>query len=170
MLELSVGLGYVTRSASGISVYDFSDPIEPVLRATYNTTDRAIAVAVSGSLVMVSDFSALLGLEFDPDTSVNPLAPAGPFALTSHPNPFNPRTDISFELSRAQAIVVEIFDASGRRLRTLASGHFAAGRHRIAFDGLDGRGRALSSGVYFARVAGTAQPGGIDAVKLVLMR
>lgn len=72
--------------------------------------------------------------------------------LGSHPNPFNPRTTIVFSLPEAGEARLQLFDASGRRVRSLAARHFAAGRHAIDWDGRDGQGHALASGVYHCRV------------------
>lgn len=63
------------------------------------------------------------------------------------PNPFNPRAEIRFELARRGAIRLEIFDAAGRRVRTLADAVLDAGAHRRVLDGA-----GLASGVYRVRL------------------
>jgi len=68
------------------------------------------------------------------------------------PNPFNPRTVIRFELAAASPVAVRIYDLRGRRLATLADGPRPAGVHRIAWDGRDHRGAAVSSGTYLYAV------------------
>ena len=65
-----------------------------------------------------------------------------------HPNPFNPRTTISFDLAKAGAVHVEVYDARGRRLRSLFEGQLTAGPHELHWDGRDENGNALASGVY----------------------
>ncbi|GAB4377248.1 MAG: hypothetical protein Kow0042_24680 [Calditrichia bacterium] len=37
---------------------------------------------------------------------------------------------------------LEIYDISGRRIRTLAQGRYPAGSHRVVWDGTDSRGKA----------------------------
>jgi len=44
---------------------------------------------------------------------------------------------------------VAVFDASGRRVRTLLSETMAAGRHPLAWDGAEASGVAAPAGVYF---------------------
>lgn len=66
------------------------------------------------------------------------------------PNPFNPRTAISFELpggspSRAR---LAVYDVSGRLVRVLADGVLAAGAHVAYWGGDDHSGRAMPSGTY----------------------
>ncbi len=78
--------------------------------------------------------------------------------LGNSPNPFNPRTDISFELPAPGPVILEIFDVTGRRVRRLISGdRYAAGSHQVAWDGNDDSGKAQSSGIYLYRVHATGQ-------------
>ena len=62
---------------------------------------------------------------------------------------------------------VEIYDVAGRKVRTLASGVDGAGIHVLSWDGRDGQGYELASGVYFlsSRAAGRSHP-----LKVVLIR
>jgi hypothetical protein len=72
--------------------------------------------------------------------------------LPVNPNPFNPSTTISFTLPSLGMAILIIYDISGRKVRELASGTLQIGRHSILWDGRDDSGRAVSSGVYFARL------------------
>jgi|GEM_PF-2831458 len=82
------------------------------------------------------------------------------------PNPFNPRTMIRFE-SPGGSILLEIIDLAGRRVRTLSNGTVTAGSHDVIWDGKDGAGRGVGSGIYLARLRGT---GGARSQKVVLLR
>ncbi|MBK8167677.1 MAG: lamin tail domain-containing protein [bacterium] len=73
-------------------------------------------------------------------------------AVRAVPNPFNPQTEIRFELGKAQDVGVVIFDVRGRRVRTLHEGPLAAGHVALRWDGRDDNGARLPSGVYSARV------------------
>lgn len=73
------------------------------------------------------------------------------------PNPFNPRTTFAFDLPREAQVDVALFDARGRRVRTLAQGVREAGAHRVIWNGTDDQGHAVSSGVYFLRMEGAGQ-------------
>ncbi|MGH3055511.1 MAG: FlgD immunoglobulin-like domain containing protein, partial [Gaiellaceae bacterium] len=50
-----------------------------------------------------------------------------------------------------------LYDALGRRVRTLASGTHPAGEQTLRWDGSDDAGRAVSSGLYFARFDGAGR-------------
>ena len=75
--------------------------------------------------------------------------------LPAAPNPFNPRTTIRFELDRDDDVALGIFDAMGRRIRTLAAARFVAGRHSRSWGGRDDRGSPVGSGVYLIRLSGS---------------
>ena len=63
------------------------------------------------------------------------------------PNPFNPRTTISYFLAEETNVTLEIFDVSGKRVVTLVNGNEEIGQHVVDFDASQ-----LSSGVYFYRL------------------
>ena len=70
----------------------------------------------------------------------------------NQPNPFNPSTRIPFATSERGHVTLAIYDARGRRVRTLIDGAMPAGKHSVDWDGRDDRGVAQSSGVYFCRM------------------
>jgi len=59
---------------------------------------------------------------------------------------------IRFELDREGAARVDVYDLSGRHVRTLVDGHFDAGEHQTAWRGRDGAGHLVASGVYLLRL------------------
>lgn len=82
-------------------------------------------------------------------------------------NPGQIPLTVGFDLPTAQSIRLTVFDSQGQRLRVLAAGAFAAGRHKVQWDGAaDGSGR-VGNGVYFVRFE--AGPRSAQA-KLVLMK
>lgn len=66
------------------------------------------------------------------------------------PNPFNPSTRLRFELDSDEPFELYVTDARGRRVRTLLRGGGTPGTHDVVFDGRDGHGRLLASGIYRA--------------------
>jgi len=86
----------------------------------------------------------------EPDLTDVPLTPA--FALLgAWPNPFNPQTSIWFETARGGPVALTLYDLAGRRLLERAV-EAAPGRQAIRWDGRDGQGKALASGVYLFQV------------------
>ncbi len=98
-------------------------------------------LAVSGTTPGIS------GIEWEPVT-----AQPATLLMQNAPNPFGPRTMIAFQLAADQEISLQVFDATGRLMRTLADGARRAGLHRIGWDGADAAGQLAASGVYFCRL------------------
>ncbi len=89
------------------------------------------------------------------------------YKLGAHPNPFNPRTSIFFDMPKAGYVTLDVFDVTGRHVRTLLRGNYDAGRHQFEWDGLGSGGRPVSSGVYFV-VFG--RDGGSQKLKVTLVK
>jgi flagellar basal-body rod modification protein FlgD len=53
----------------------------------------------------------------------------------------------------ASSVALQVLDASGKAVRTIAAGQQGRGLHQVAFDGLDDEGRRLPTGAYTYRVA-----------------
>ncbi len=60
-------------------------------------------------------------------------------------------TTINFGTATAERVKIQVFDVSGRLIRTLADRRFAAGEYRLTWDGIDNANRAAARGVYFVR-------------------
>ena len=74
--------------------------------------------------------------------------------LANYPNPFNPETWIPYQLSKPSGVRISIHAADGKLIRVLELGHLPAGRYhsksRAAYwDGRNGLGESVASGVYF---------------------
>ncbi|MDZ4745979.1 MAG: T9SS type A sorting domain-containing protein [bacterium] len=68
------------------------------------------------------------------------------------PNPFTTSTAITFNAPGTKKVNVEIFDAIGVKVATLASEVFTAGRHTIDWNGTS-NGTSMSSGLYTVRIS-----------------
>lgn len=79
--------------------------------------------------------------------------PSQPKLLGNWPNPARANTRISFLLpaSVQGKVSLGIYDANGRRLRSLDRG-FTPGMNEVLWDGADEGGRPVRSGVYFYRL------------------
>jgi hypothetical protein len=76
------------------------------------------------------------------------VPPAGTVLVGNHPNPFNPRTTISFELAEETRVRVAVHDVTGARVATLVDGLRPAGANDLLWDGTDDAGRELPAGLY----------------------
>lgn len=72
------------------------------------------------------------------------------FALgQNYPNPFNPSTRIPYEIFRSGSVELDIFDTTGRCVRTLVNEFKSGGVYCIEWDGTEKNGSNVSSGIYF---------------------
>jgi flagellar hook assembly protein FlgD len=62
---------------------------------------------------------------------------------------------------------VSVFDVSGRLVRTVARGVYGAGYQTAVWDGRDGAGRTVSTGIYFIRAESAGQ---VKTLKLAVVR
>ncbi|RPJ41524.1 MAG: T9SS C-terminal target domain-containing protein [Candidatus Latescibacterota bacterium] len=76
--------------------------------------------------------------------------PASHFALHQNvPNPFNPETSITFELSSGGNTELMIYNAAGQLVKTLWQGSLPTGHHTFLWNGESDRGTSVPSGSYF---------------------
>ena len=83
------------------------------------------------------------------------------------PNPFAKGTSVNYELAQYGRVELTVHDVSGRLVRRLESGPRQAGFHTARWDGTDGRGRLVPSGVYFVRFSAD---GNVSTGRLTLVR
>ena len=69
------------------------------------------------------------------------------------PNPVRGTATFRFGLPSESEVTLSVFDQQGRRVRELAHGVLPAGDHTLRWDGRDGAGQVVASGIYFARLA-----------------
>jgi hypothetical protein len=63
------------------------------------------------------------------------------------PNPFNPQTQMSYQIPTDGLVKLEVFNIRGQKVATLINGHRNKGKYQFTFQNQD-----LSSGVYFYRL------------------
>ncbi len=146
----------------------------PIVTATATLDSNALAPGTETLWVRGRDAEGNWGNAVSLVIQVNALLTAVDgqvprrFALyQSNPNPFGPQTAIRLDVPQSGRVLLEIFDVSGRRLRTLVDAVLSPGSKALAWDGTDDAGRPVGSGVYFYR----AHAGQFEATrKLTLLR
>ncbi len=84
---------------------------------------------------------------------VNPGQRPQSYSLSqNYPNPFNANTQISFALPQAGKTTLEIFNILGQKVNMLVDEYMTAGFKIVNWDGRDGSGREVPSGIYFYRL------------------
>jgi len=72
------------------------------------------------------------------------------FALQQNfPNPFNPSTEIRFDLPEADYVNLSVYNMMGQKIKTLTSGNMTPGYHSIIWNGTNDAGSKVATGMYF---------------------
>ncbi len=101
-------------------------------------------------------------------TAVDGAAPPPALALVLRSrSPARAGAAFEIALPRPARVTLAVFDAGGRRVRTLLAGALAAGTHTVAWDLRDDAGRAADDGLYFAELAAG---GAARTVRLAVVR
>jgi hypothetical protein len=78
------------------------------------------------------------------------------------PNPFNPSTTITFEMSYSANVQLTIYDATGKEIEVLINGIQSAGKHEVAWDASE-----YPSGIYFYKLESEIY---LEAKKMVIIK
>ena len=90
-----------------------------------------------------------------PPVSVETEDPIIPDEFRVHqnfPNPFNPETESRFALTKDSHVAINVYNTLGQQIGTLIDTQYAAGFHSVRWDGKDGNGRPVSSGIYLYQI------------------
>ncbi len=99
------------------------------------------------------------GLHFhtwQPTSSVPGQTPGHNWNLSNFPNPFNPRTEISFMVPHAGQVRVVIRDLAGHTLVVLHDGFLEEGHARFVWQGSDKKGDRVAAGTFLVEISNGA--------------
>ncbi len=143
--EVNGGTGYRSQNSPtvefGLGATAAVDSV--VVRWPCGTEESWTTLAVDQRHTLVENGST---------TDAPPAAVASLRLHPARPNPFNPRTEVRFELPAAGRAVLEVYDLAGRRVRTLIDGDLPAGPHTAVWSGDDDEGRPAATGTYLMRL------------------
>jgi hypothetical protein len=95
------------------------------------------------------------------------INPQGYGLISNYPNPFNPSTQIRYNLLKNDIVVLKIYDILGKEVRTLVNEKMNAGEKTAQWNGLDNSGREVASGTYFVKLETSS---GVDSKKMTLLK
>jgi len=83
------------------------------------------------------------------------------------PNPFNPVTNISYQVPEASDVSIAVYNMMGQKVADLVQAHVPAGFHNVVWDSRNLQGEPVSSGVYLYMITA----GDFHAMKkMILMK
>jgi parallel beta-helix repeat protein len=119
-----------------------------------------------------NDMGAYWGANTLPKPPLVPLKETGsiPDKFTlfqNNPNPFNPVTEISFNLPEAAYVKLEIFNMLGQKINTIIDGYIDAGYQSALWNGKTSEGSTVASGIYFYRLSTDKY---VESRKMILLK
>ena len=105
-------------------------------------------IDISGSKAVINELLSLTDIQ---NTNRTPYK----FKLKSnYPNPFNPSTTIPFSIDKSQNIKLDIYNITGRLVKTLIDAAYSEGSYKVVWDAIDDHSNRVASGIYFVRLSG----------------
>jgi hypothetical protein len=147
--------------------YDLTEASE---EGFWNPDSLSVIIRAGESLVRIDHAKLLLDYDSPPtDVQEEDLSSRGDgFGLSqNYPNPFNPETEISFSLRRRASVSLVLYNVFGQKVRVLVDATLPPGSHTVTWDGTDGEGIRLASGVYFCRLSAG---GNTSTSKIILLK
>jgi hypothetical protein len=115
-----------------------------------NCRTRAMNTANNAVFGISDSFEIKPSLGVEEDRRVG--AHLGFHLFASHPNPFSTTTAIQYSIGKEIKVTVQVFDITGRLLKTLVDQSESAGHHSVIWDGKDGANSVVPDGIYFCRL------------------
>ena len=125
------------------------------------TAVRAVRVAYDERL---ANLPALLDFPAEPQ---EPGPGDANVVLQNYPNPFTDETTIEYSIAEEGDVRLEVFDALGHPVFTLATGSRTPATYTVAWNGRSSNGREVPSGIYVIRLT---TPQGTSAVRALKVR
>ncbi len=118
---------------------------------TLKTQDGKVLAMMTGSGKITLNDASIKGLVITVSSGV---AVPKVFSLSrNYPNPFNPTTRFTVAVPRISVMDVSVYDVLGRKIATVWNGEQTAGYHTMEWDGRDGQGITVPTGMYFIRAS-----------------
>ncbi|HEX9933842.1 MAG TPA: hypothetical protein VGB38_01495, partial [bacterium] len=116
---------------------------------------------------LIARFDKSTGVDRKPGPGTQRDLPRAFCLYPNFPNPFNPETELRFDVPERERVRIVVLSMDGKQLAVLADAEYEPGQHRIRWNGSDSAGGKVGSGIYLCvMTAGkTAQ-----VVKMLLLK
>jgi len=162
IMYLGTEMGCYKTTNAGANWFRWNEGLPEAVIVTemkpyFSGSDFYILAGTYGRSMWVRKDDELVGI-----SAINGYLPTNFGLKQNYPNPFNPEATIQFSLPTDESTQLNVYDISGRLVKTLVNGKLKAGNYQVKFDGSNS-----ASGVYFYRLsAGTYT----DVKKMILTK
>ncbi len=163
-----LGSGYATAYNALVTIkYSLSGILKWTRQYTGGENGVNIFANDSNQVFISGNSNNYITVKYGNDlTGVNPdesIAPIHHGITSNYPNPFNPSTTISYQLSSAADVKIKVVDILGKEIIMLVNEFQSPGYHKAELNGAD-----LNSGIYFALLY--ANRNFVNCRKIVLVK
>jgi len=116
-------------------------------------TGNFYSTATFGSYTLNSSGSSdIFVTKLNSNTSIEDCTISTQYDLSNYPNPFNPTTTISYNLTTESNIELSIYNIKGQKIKQLVKDQLSAGKHTVNWNGTDQKNQPVSSGIYLYKL------------------
>ncbi len=138
-----------------LKIGDIDEDLFPDLDFTFRTSDvRALLAHVPNGqtvTILITARSLVDGARFRGALDMVKRGPAATTSITAS-NPFRPEAPISYSVESGGSVSIRVFSVSGALIRSFSDRPAGAGTYPVRWDGRDGSGRPVPSGIYFVQM------------------
>ncbi len=174
LLGYNVYRNHASELSSAIKVSDLTEGTNTAIAQTYIYVDEELEddgtyyywlqdVDMDGTSNYHGPVSVIFSTEIGASTPPIPLVTE---LGNAYPNPFNPDTNIRYQLKAPDKVKIAIYNTRGQLVRSFERFHDAPGYYKVTWDGRDSAGRALGSGIYLYKMS----CGSYNAVKKLVLK
>jgi len=163
--NVSVGGGVILISTGAPNFTQLSVPVNYTSSETSDKCVIQFGISNSqpifhpGSYFIIDDLS--LSTTTDIQNQPITMVPADFELLQNYPKPFNPTTEISYQLPVLSEVQLTILNSLGQEIKTLVSEIQSPGKYAVRWDGSKESGQLVASGIYLYRLF--VHPAGLPA-------
>ncbi|UCG30173.1 MAG: T9SS type A sorting domain-containing protein, partial [candidate division WOR-3 bacterium] len=141
---------YLVQMQEPYSTLGIEDHTETVgIQYYFNGIYHELAVPVTDSFALKYTTSPpSTGIEEQEELTT---VPARTTLSVTYPNPFTREMNVAYQVAKGGKVSIQVYDVSGRLVRTITDGIHDPGYYTLAWDATDDKGRAVPAGIYFLR-------------------
>jgi hypothetical protein len=164
----SISGAHLTKSGSIEKISSLTHNGGPLQLSKGETLEFEFETQPLRDRALLRDYIIKATGRYEPDYSIHTQLLPNRFRLHDNfPNPFNPTTTISYDVPAPAKVKLDVYNLLGQLVRTLVHESQDAGHYEVVWDGLDGDGNEVASGVYFYRMVSNSF---VESKKMLLLK
>lgn len=123
-----------------------------VLQISSHGGEKSEQFTEAGLVVRLVSSNAWTAVDCSPECLPLTQKPSGFCLYANYPNPFNPNTNITYDIAKPSWVELKIYSVLGQELMVLVSEKQAQGTYTVSWNGRDRKGHLVPSGIYFCQL------------------